>query len=176
MGLTGHPCLDVNAFEWGAVAIAVKRDGDGLDSGGGERIEQDGLIGSSNFLESEPVFALFLVESKFRQWRARVPCLNTQESTPAYLPPPSCTVRPPTSSTISARSGRLKRSTADPHGGVYDLLAAVNNNSLGPSHPVAVSYRLRACSISAHAASAFTLSRLFNICTIGPADVRMNFM
>ena len=42
------PCPDVDLFDLAAVAIAVKRNDDGFNSGGGERIEQDGLVGSSN--------------------------------------------------------------------------------------------------------------------------------
>jgi len=57
------PRLDVNAFDLAAVAVAVEQDGEGLNSRGGEQIEQDGLVGCSNLLGTASVFTLLLVES-----------------------------------------------------------------------------------------------------------------
>ncbi|MBA7689769.1 hypothetical protein ES703_98280 [subsurface metagenome] len=59
------PWLDINALDLAAVAVAVEQDGDGLDSSGSERIEQDDLVGNSNVLGAARIFAMLLVESSF---------------------------------------------------------------------------------------------------------------
>ena len=56
------PCPGADVFDLAAVAIAVKRNDDGFNSSGGERIKQDGLVGSSNLLGTARVIALLLVE------------------------------------------------------------------------------------------------------------------
>lgn len=42
------PYAGVDGLDLAAVAVAVKRDDNVFDSGGGERIEQDGLVGHQN--------------------------------------------------------------------------------------------------------------------------------